>query len=647
MVSITFIDGSRKEYSTGVRAGEIAASLGRKVKKEALVVRVNGEIRDLTWPLTEDASIEFLNFDTDEGKKTLWHSTSHIMAHAVCELFPDTALAIGPAIEGGFYYDFDRETPFTVDDLQAIEKKMKEIVEGNYPFTRELRKKEDALRFFEKNNQAYKVELIRELDVPQVSFYTHDGFTDLCAGPHVPSTGYVKAFKLLSVAGAYWRGDESNPMLQRIYGISFRARTDLEHYLKDREEAKARDHRVLGPQLDLFHIFESAGPGLSFWGSKGTTLKEIIENFWKEVHREWGYEIVTTPHIARSHLWRTSGHFDFYRENMFLIPFEDEKEHYVLKPMNCPGHILIYQSRLRSYRDLPVRYAELGTVYRYERSGTLHGLFRVRGFTQDDAHIFCTRDQVVHEIERCFDLAVFFLKTFGLDYTIELSVRDPARPEKYAGDDESWLTAEQALVDALRNRGASYRRMEGEAVFYGPKIDMKLIDSLHRKWQGTTIQFDFNLPSRFGVEFIDSDNNATRAIMIHRALLGSIERFIAILVEHYNGLFPLWLAPVQAVLLNVTDGQLERVGEIETVLREAGFRVQSDLRNEKVGYKVREAELQKIPYIAVVGDREVESGEVAVRRKGSKKLSSLSVEQFLDLMKKEVENRSLSSLLDS
>lgn len=575
------------------------------------------------------------NEKTEQDLEKLRHSCSHIMAQAVTQLFPDVKLAIGPAITDGFYYDFDKQEPFTPQDLEKITEKMKEIIEKNYPFHRSEKSKEEALKLFRSRSEKYKVELIEEMDDERVILYEQGGFIDLCRGPHVKSTGEVKHFKLLSVAGAYWRGDEKRERLQRIYGTAFFSREELEKYLYLQEEAKKRDHRKLGVELDLFSMHEGAGAGLIYWHPKGALIRKVIEDFWEEEHLKNGYELVNIPHIAKIDLWQTSGHIDFYQEYMYS-PMDIEGQKYIIKPMNCPGHILIYKTKIRSYRDLPIRWAEMGTVYRYERSGVLHGLLRVRGFTQDDAHIFCRPEQLEDEIVGVIKFVLFMLKTFGFsDYDVGLSTR----PEKYVGTLESWEKAEDALKKALEKIKLDYVLNPGEGVFYGPKIDIKIKDSLGRAWQCSTIQVDFNLPERFDMTFIDPSGQARRPIMIHRALLGSLERFFGVLIEHYGGAFPIWLAPVQATILTITDSQIEYGRKVYERLKEKCIRVEANFDNEKIDKKIRDAQLQKIPYMLVIGKREAESGTVSVRRRDQKDLGPAKIDKFIEHILGEIENK--------
>ena len=566
--------------------------------------------------------------NTAQNLEMLRHSTSHVMAQAVCGLFPGTKLAIGPAIDDGFYYDFDTPKPFVPEDLPRIEKRMRQIAAGNHKFIRSDVSKKEALEYFNKLNETYKVELINDLPDGTISFYKHDTFTDLCRGPHIESTNKIKHFKLLSIAGAYWRGSEKNKMLQRIYGTVFNTKEDLDAHIKKLEEMKRRDHRILGRELDLFSIHEEAGPGLIFWHPKGALIRKIIEDFWKDEHLKNGYQLLNTPHIARLDLWKTSGHWSFYRENMYS-PIDIDGQEYLIKPMNCPFHIMIYKSHLRSYRNLPIRYAELGTVYRYEKSGVLHGLMRVRGFTQDDAHIYCRVDQLEDEIVKVIKFVIFVLKTFGFsEYDIFLSTR----PENYTGQVELWDKATEALKKAVEHMNLKYEIDPGEGVFYGPKIDIKIKDCLGRSWQCSTIQVDFNLPNAFDVEYIGEDGKSTQPVMIHRALMGSLERFFGVLIEHYGGAFPLWLAPVQVKILTVNEAQQKYAEVVRNRL--SGYRVEIDNRNEKLGFKIRESQMEKIPYVLVLGEKEEKSETVAVRAYHSTQTNSCSVEKFLEDIEK-------------
>lgn len=554
--------------------------------------------------------------------ESMRHSAAHIMAEAVASLFPEAKLGIGPATADGFYYDFGLPRSLTPDDLDSIEARMRELIASDSPFVHEEVDKESARKTF--GSQPYKLELIGELPDEEVTVYRQRSFVDLCRGPHVASTGEVKAFKLLSIAGAYWRGDEHQPMLQRVYGTAFETQVELEEYLARLAEIEARDHRKLIKQLDLISFHEEAGAGLAYWHPKGGRVRVLIEDYWRKLHYEGGYDIIFTPHIGRSHLWETSGHLDFYKDGMYS-PMDIDGQDYYIKPMNCPFHILIYKTNLRSYRELPLRWAELGTVYRYERSGTLHGLLRVRGFTQDDAHIVCTPEQIEDEIVRVLDFSLNMLKGFGFeDVNVELSVRDPEKPDKYAGSGTMWDKAEASLVKALEARNLSYERMVGEAVFYGPKIDIKIKDALGRSWQCSTIQFDFNLPERFDMSYIAEDGQEHRPYMVHRALLGSLERFFGILVEHYGGAFPTWLAPVQVVVIPITDGNVEYARSVSAELQTEEIRVEVDERSERMNLKIRDAQLQKVPYMLIVGNKEESTSTVSVRsRSGDNKVQPL------------------------
>lgn len=601
----------------------------------ALVADVDGKFVDLSHILDKNATIKIITAESPEGLEVMRHSTSHVMASAVRHLFPEVKVAIGPSIENGYYYDFDRKTTFVPEDLEKIEEEMRKIIERDERFERSIMKKDDALRLFLEKGEAYKGEIIREIPDETVSIYKTGDFVDLCTGPHIPSTGKIKAFKLLAIAGAYWRGDEKRQMLQRIYGTAFENSKSLEKYLQNLEEAKKRDHRKLGRELDLFNFYEDGGPGLAYWHPKGGMIRKIIEDFWKDEHLKRGYELVYTPHIAKIDLWKRSGHLDFYRENMYS-PIDIEGQEYILKPMNCPFHILIYKSRLRSYRELPVRFAELGTVYRYERSGVLHGLLRVRGFTQDDAHIFCTPDQLEKEMLDCVEFARFLMETFGFrEYVVNLATR----PEKFAGTKEDWDTAESTLARALTEKGIPYVIDGGGAVFYGPKIDIKIKDALGREWQGPTVQFDFNLSGRFNVTYKGQDGQEHLVYMVHRALLGSLERFMGCLIEHYAGAFPLWLAPLQVMVMPITERNLDYAKEVADRLRAGGIRVEMDSRSEKINLKIREAQLQKIPYMAVVGDREAESGTISVREKKAGNLGQMTCESFIARLQEEIREK--------
>ena len=600
--------------------------------KVAVAARVDGTLRDLSAPAPENGTVQWVTPEDPEGVDIVRHSTAHVMAAAVKELFPEAMITIGPAIENGFYYDFDVPVPFTPEDLARIEARMAEIVRADHPFTREVVTKEEARRRFP--GEPYKEELLADIPEERVSLYKVGDFLDLCRGPHVPSSGRIGSYKLMTTAGAYWRGDSRNRMLTRIYGAAFATRKELEEHLRILEEIRKRDHRKLGRELDLFSVSEEIGPGLILWHPKGATVRRVMEDYWRDAHAKAGYDLVFSPHIARLDLWRVSGHLDYYRQNMYGA-IEVEGQDYQIKPMNCPFHIQIYKSRLRSYRELPIRYAELGTVYRYEPSGTLHGLLRVRGFTQDDAHIFLRPDQLDAEIFLLLDFTLEVLRRFGFDrYDIFLSTR----PEKYAGTLENWAKAEAALKGALDRKGLRYAVDPGEGVFYGPKIDIKIKDVLGRSWQCSTIQVDFNNPERFDVAFVGEANAPERAIMIHRALMGSLERFFGVLVEHYAGAFPTWLAPVQAEVLPVTERQNDYGRRVVSSLREAGFRAEGDFRNEKLGYKVRESQLRKVPYSLVVGEREAAEEKVAPRRRGGEQIPPMTVEEFVALLRGETGN---------
>jgi threonyl-tRNA synthetase len=578
--------------------------------------------------------------NADEQVEVYRHSTSHLMAAAVHALFPGTHLGIGPAISDGFYYDFERPESFTESDLPKIEEKMRELAVQNMPYEPSIISQQEALDYFSARGEHLKVELIREKAGETLSCYRLGDLVDFCTGPHVTSTGAIspKNFRLLSIAGSYWKGDEHREQLQRIYGTAFLSDSELAAYLTQIEEAKRRDHRKLGRDLDLFSISEEAGPGLIFWHPKGTRVRMEIEKFLTPELINRGYDFVTTPHVARNTMWKTSGHFDYYRENMYV--FQIEEEEFVIKPMNCPGHIHIYQSRMRSYRDLPQRYAEYGTVYRYEKSGVLHGMLRVRGFTQDDAHIFCTRDQVYGEILALLDLVLFVMKSFGFDkYKVELAVRDESRQEKYAGTTEDWQMAEGALVQAMKDRRMSWERMEGEAVFYGPKIDVKLIDAIGRLWQLSTVQFDFTLPKRFDLKYIGADGQAHQPVMLHRAILGSIERFFGVLIEHYAGAFPIWMAPVQVKVIPIAERHHAYAQQVNGRLKQAGLRTEVDDRNEKMGYKIREAQTHKIPYMLVIGDKEIENGLVSVRNRFQGDEGGQTLDSFLARIREFIDTR--------
>jgi threonyl-tRNA synthetase len=642
-IQVTLPDGSQQEVPRGTTPAEIARKISQGLAREALVARVDGELIDLSQPLEENASLKILTSKDPEALQVFRHSAAHLLAAAVLELFPDVKLGVGPPIDTGFFYEFLREQPFTSEDLARIEKKMHEIAACDLPNERKLVPKAEAIELYKNWNQEFKCELVQEKAVePMVSFYSTGKFIDFCRGPHIPSTGRIRAFKLMNVAGAYWKGQEGNPQMQRVYGACFFTQQELDDYLHRLEEAKRRDHRRLGTELDLFSIQEEAGPGLIFWHPKGSLVRKLMEDWLRDELLRRGYQLVFTPHIMRLDLWNTSGHTNFYRDNMFG-PIEVEKEDYQLKPMNCPGHILIYKSRMRSYRDLPVRLAELGTVYRYERSGVLHGLLRVRGFTQDDAHIFCMPSQIESEVEACVDFAFAVMKTFGFSrYQVELSECDAAHPENYAGSREDWERATGALSSTLERMSIPFKRMEGEAAFYGPKIDVKLIDAIGRPWQLTTVQFDFNLPGRFGLEYVGEDGSRHQPLMVHRALWGSVERFFGILIEHYAGAFPLWLAPVQVAILPVSNKFSDYAKTVTSELGAAGIRATLDDRNEKLQAKIRDSEMQKIPYMAVVGGKEAEARTVSVRHHGKGDLGPQPLTEFLAKLRAEVDARTIS-----
>lgn len=613
----------------GISAGEALERLRVKKGNPAVAAKINGELVDLSRPLEQDCTIEPLNQNNEETLEILRHTASHVMAQAVQSLYPEAKITIGPAIENGFYYDFDYPETFSVEDIPQIEAKMQEIIQQASPVFRRELDRQEAIRVFTERNETYKVEMLEEMDEPVVSVYGQDDWLDLCRGPHLVNTSEVKAFKLTGVAGAYWRGDERNPMLQRIYGTAFFSKKDLKRHLQLLEEAKKRDHRKLGKELDLFHVSDEAGPGLVIYHPKGALLRHIIETFEKEAHLRRGYQMVSGPQLLKTEMWKKSGHFENYRENMYFT--EVEGQSYGIKPMNCLAHMLIYKSTIRSYRDLPIRYFEMGLVHRHEKSGVLHGLTRVRQFTQDDAHLICTPEQLNDEIKGVIDFALDMLELFGFEYEIELSTQ----PEKRIGTDEDWERATVALEKALTDKLIPYKICAGEGAFYGPKIDILLKDALNRRWQCSTIQCDFTLPERFDLTYIGPDGGKHRPVMLHRTLLGSMERFLGVLIEHYAGAFPTWLAPVQAIILTVTDRHQSYGEELYKQLLNAGIRVEKDLRNEKLGYKIREAQLQKIPYMLVVGDREVEAAGVSPRRRDGKDLKLMEVADFVELVRDE------------
>jgi len=642
-IQIKLPDGSVKKAPRGTTPLEIARSISPRLAQAALTAQLRGfsasgdaasadstRLVDLTQPLEQDVELRLLTERDPEALQVFRHSSAHLLAAAVLELFPETKLGHGPPTESGFFYDFYRPTPFTPEDLEKIEKKMQVLVEQDLPYRQEFLPRREGLERFRAEGDFMKCHFIEQFTRPEekISIYRTGNFSDFCRGPHIPSTGRIKAFKLLNIAGAYWLGKEGNPQLQRIYGTSFYSRKELEDYLHKLEEARRRDHRVLGKQLDLFSIQELAGPGLIFWHPKGSIIRKTMEDWIRDEYLKRGYSLVYTPHVSRVDLWKTSGHEGFYAQNMFT-PMELDDAQYRLKPMNCPGHILIYKDALRSYRDLPIRLGELGTVYRYERSGVMHGLMRVRGFTQDDAHIFCTPQQIEDEIDGCLDFAQAVLSAFGFgQYNAELSVWDVNDRSSYAGTDENWQLAIGSLEKALRRRNISYRTMPGEAVFYGPKIDVKLVDAIGRPWQLSTIQFDFTLPQRFGLEYVAEDGTRRQPLMVHRALLGSMERFFGVLIEHYAGAFPVWLAPVQAVMIPISERHAEYASQVASRLRSAAVRVQVDARNEKMNAKIREHALQKVPFLLVVGDREAAAGSVNVRARGKEQTEDMAVDEF-------------------
>jgi threonyl-tRNA synthetase len=630
-IHVKLPDGSVKEVRKGTTPLEVAQSISSRLADAALVAKTNGDLIDLSRPLEQDTDLRILTERDPESLQVYRHSSAHLLAAAVLELFPETKLGHGPATEHGFFYDFYRPTPFTPEDLQKIEKKMQELAQQDLPYAREFLPRDQGLREFKKEGDFMKCHFIEQFTRPdeKISIYRTGKFTDFCRGPHIPSTGKIKAFKLLNIAGAYWLGDEKNPQLQRIYGTSFFSKKELEDYLNRVEEAKKRDHRVLGKQLDLFSIQELAGPGLIFWHPKGGIIRKEMEEWMRAQYIKRGYSLVYTPHVMRRQLWQTSGHEGYYAHNMFDTMELDDAE-YRLKPMNCPGHILIYQDSLKSYRDLPVRLGELGTVYRYERSGVMHGLLRVRGFTQDDAHIFCTPEQIESEIEGCLDFALDVLKDFGFDqFQTDLSTWNPNDQKNFVGSEEQWNLATRSLETVLKRRQIDYKTMPGEAAFYGPKIDIKLVDAIGRLWQLSTIQFDFNLPQRFRLEYVAEDGTRKQPLMVHRALYGSVERFFGVLIEHYAGAFPVWLSPVQVVMIPISERHKDYADKVAGQLRQAGVRVEVDARNEKMNAKIREHALQKVPFLLVVGDKEAASGKVNVRTRGKEKTDDIPTEEFL------------------
>ncbi|MBT1278546.1 threonine--tRNA ligase [Thermoanaerobacter sp. CM-CNRG TB177] len=628
-------DGTQREFEKGMTVYEIAKSISERLAKEAVGGKFNGKVVELNTKIEEDGKLEILTFDDEEGKKIYWHTSSHILAQAVKRLFKDVKLAIGPAIDNGFYYDFDTDRPFTTEDFEAIEQEMNKIIKEDYKLERFVLPKDEAIKLMEEKGEPYKVELIEEIpEGEEISFYKQGEFTDLCAGPHLMSTGMVKTVKLLSVAGAYWKGDEKNKMLQRIYGISFPKKSMLDQYLHMLEEAKKRDHRKLGKELDLFSIHPE-GPGFPFFHPKGMIIRNILEDFWRKEHIKHGYQEIKTPIILNEELWRRSGHWDHYKENMYFTEIDGET--YAIKPMNCPGAMLVYKSTMHSYRDLPLRLCELGLVHRHELSGVLHGLMRVRSFTQDDAHLFMTPEQVEDEILGVINLVDYFYKIFGFEYFVELSTR----PENSMGSDEDWELATNALISALNRVNLPYKVNEGDGAFYGPKIDFHLKDSIGRTWQCGTIQLDFQMPERFELEYIGPDGEKHRPIMLHRVIYGSIERFIGILTEHFAGAFPTWLAPVQVRVLPISDKHYAYAQNVYGRLLENDIRAELDDRNEKIGYKIREAQLQKIPYMLIVGDKEVEQGTVSLRSRKEGDLGDISLNEFIEKILKEIATKAL------
>lgn len=643
-IQITFPDGSIRNFESGVSGLEIAGSISKGLAKEALAVEVNGEVWDLSRPITADASVKILKWSDDGGKYAYWHSSAHLMAEAVEKLFPGTKFGIGPPIETGFYYDIDvGDHSLTGEDLLHIEAVMRELAERDVPFVREEKPWEEAVAYFRKKGDPYKLELLEELKGRTITFYHQGNFTDLCYGPHIPSTGRIKAIKLLNVAGAYWRGSEKNKMLQRIYGVTFPTQKDLDEHLFRLEEARRRDHRKLGQELDLFVITPKVGGGLPLWLPKGTVIRETLERYLREEQRKRGYFPVVTPHIGNIELYKTSGHYPFYKDSQFT-PVQIDEEQYLLKPMNCPHHFQIYASKPRSYRDLPIRLAEFGTVYRYEQSGELNGLIRVRSFTVDDSHIFLRPDQVKDELVDVIDLIKEIFATLGFkDFRTRLSFRDPKNKEKYAGSDESWIEAERLIRIAAEETNLDHFVGIGEAAFYGPKIDFMVRDALGRTWQLGTVQADYVMPERFQLEYVGSDGQKHRPVVIHRAPFGSMERFIGILIEHFAGDFPLWLAPVQAAVLPLTERHHEHARKVAARLREAGLRVECDERNEKIGYKIRDWEVKKVPYMLVIGDKESGSSTVSVRQHKKGDLGSMTEDEFVMLTKKAIDSRALTS----
>ena len=641
MINITLPDGTVKQMEQGATAMDVAKSISEGLARNVLAAEVNGEVWDATRTLTEDCSVNLLTWNDANGKMAMWHSSAHLMAEALEALYPGIKLAIGPPIENGFYYDIDLgEHSISSDDFPKIEKKMLELAREKNDYIRKDISKEDAIAFYQEKGDEYKLELLEGLEDGNITFYTQGNFTDLCRGPHIPNTGFIKAAKLLNIAGAYWRGDEKNKQLTRIYGITFPKQKELTQYLEMLEEAKKRDHRKLGKELELFTFSQKVGQGLPLWLPKGTALRERLENFLKKAQRKSGYDQVITPHIANKDLYVCSGHYAKYGEDSFQpinTPAEDEE--FLLKPMNCPHHCEIYKTKPRSYKDLPIRFAEFGTVYRYEQSGELSGLTRVRGFTQDDAHIFCTQEQVKEEFIKVIDLVLYIFKTLSFEeFTAQISLRDPDNPDKYIGSTENWDKAEAAIIEATAEKGLKTVVEYGEAAFYGPKLDFMVKDALGRSWQLGTIQVDYNLPERFELEYVGSDNQNHRPVMIHRAPFGSMERFVAVLLEHCAGNFPLWLTPQQAIILPISEKYHDYAEKVLNLLNNSDIRALVDERAEKAGRKIRDAEVSKVPYMLIVGEKEASEGTVSVRKHGGEDLGSKKLEDFIQLITKEVES---------
>ncbi len=639
MIKITLPDGSIREMEQGASSLDVAMSISEGLARNVLAAEVNGEVVDPQRPIEQDATLKLHTFDSDEGKSTMWHSSAHLMAEALELLYPGVKFWVGPPIENGFYYDVDfGDIAFSDKDLPKVEQKMKELAKQKNPFVRKEISKAEAIAYFEEKNDEYKLDLLSNLEDGTISFYTQGTFTDLCRGPHIPDTGKIKAIKLMSIAGAYWKGDEKNKQLTRVYGITFPKAAQLNEYLELLEEAKKRDHRKLGKELDLFHFSEKVGQGLPLWLPKGAALRARLEDFLKKAQRKAGYEPVITPHIANKDLYVTSGHYEKYGADSFQpIETPAEGEVYLLKPMNCPHHCEIYKSRPRSYRDLPIRYAEFGTVYRYEQSGELHGLTRVRGFTQDDAHIFCTVDQVKEEVGKVIDLVLYIFKTLDFkDYVAQVSLRDPENPKKYIGSTDNWDKAEKAIAEIANEKGLNTVVELGEAAFYGPKLDFMVRDAIGRKWQLGTVQIDYNLPERFELDYVGADNEKHRPVMIHRAPFGSMERFVAILIEHCAGKFPIWLTPEQVRILPISEKFHEYAQGLSEVLENYDIRALVDERAEKIGKKIRDTEVEKVPYMLIVGEKEAESGTVSVRKQGEGDLGSLEPKAFVELIQNEI-----------